>query len=449
VRLAALGLLASVAACGKSGLAPTPSHPAGGATGASARPSTTAGGAGGATPDVAAADGGENDEREAGGAVGIDAVRGDATDAHDAAREVGLYPSDAGVLPPERYRALTVVAGRDHMCALLDDHRVKCWGDNTYGQLGLGDSVARIKPEDMGDRLPTVDLGRGRTAKAIAAGHYRTCAILDDDSVKCWGETLLSSDPPVATDGFIGNAPGEMGDALAPLDLGPGRKARLLAVGYYPACVVRDDESVRCWYSTSSDYPPSPGHHVAELIGAHGVLELFDGGTLAPLPGGINGGNPPSPDLTLGPDVRVIAVAASRTRTCVVWANGSARCDNVSVSPWWPAPLAAEVSAVGVIEQSSDSCGIIRDGHVFCPTATTQPWNNGDPSPFGSFVRLGQPALAITGGSWEDFCAVLLDGEVKCWGSFYALAYYDRGLGGTTVTATDWPSVDLGTRPAP
>ena len=74
------------------------------------------------------------------------------------------------------------------MCAVLDDDSVKCWGDNWYGKLGLGEPSSRGDgPGEMGDNLPAVDLGTGRTAKMISAGGFHTCAVLDDDSVKCWG----------------------------------------------------------------------------------------------------------------------------------------------------------------------------------------------------------------------------------------------------------------------
>jgi len=36
-----------------------------------------------------------------------------------------------------------IVAGFDHTCARFDDGRVKCWGANPFGQLGLGDSTPR------------------------------------------------------------------------------------------------------------------------------------------------------------------------------------------------------------------------------------------------------------------------------------------------------------------
>ena len=36
-----------------------------------------------------------------------------------------------------------------------------------------------------------MNLGPGRTAKAVAAGDSFTCAILDDGTIKCWGMAAL------------------------------------------------------------------------------------------------------------------------------------------------------------------------------------------------------------------------------------------------------------------
>lgn len=61
-------------------------------------------------------------------------------------------------------------------------------GRNDQGQLGLGDSEDRgNQPGEMGDALPTLDLGSYRTAVSLVAGGVHTCGLLDDGTVKCWG----------------------------------------------------------------------------------------------------------------------------------------------------------------------------------------------------------------------------------------------------------------------
>lgn len=102
-------------------------------------------------------------------------------------------------------RAVAVSAGSDHSCAVLDDGRLKCWGANASGQLGLGDDEDRgDEPDEMGDALPYVDLGTDRTVRALRCLHRETCVLLDDGAVKCWGQG-------------VGDDPGEMGDALEPV----------------------------------------------------------------------------------------------------------------------------------------------------------------------------------------------------------------------------------------
>src|SRR3546814_3979458 len=70
---------------------------------------------------------------------------------------------------------------------------VKCWGYNGMGNLGYGDTTPRgSAEEDMGDNLPTVDLGTGRTAVGIAVSYDFTCALLDNGDVKCRSEEHTS-----------------------------------------------------------------------------------------------------------------------------------------------------------------------------------------------------------------------------------------------------------------
>jgi hypothetical protein len=95
----------------------------------------------------------------------------------------------------------------------------------------------------MGNALPFVDLGTGRTATALSAGNETTCAILDDGSVKCWGNGALTGQPSSAD---VGDLPGQMGDALPALDLG-GHKALHVALSATDGCAVLDDGSADCW----------------------------------------------------------------------------------------------------------------------------------------------------------------------------------------------------------
>jgi alpha-tubulin suppressor-like RCC1 family protein len=114
-------------------------------------------------------------------------------------------------------RSMTV--GSEHVCAILDNGDLKCWGNNLFGQLGLGDKAPRgNKDGQMGDALPAVPLGTGRSARQVVAGAYHTCALLDDGTVKCWGSNTYGELGQGDTI-FRGNAPGQMGDSLHSINL--------------------------------------------------------------------------------------------------------------------------------------------------------------------------------------------------------------------------------------
>ena len=138
--------------------------------------------------------------------------------------------------------------GNDYTCALSAQGQVKCWGDsgNSAG-LGYGDIASRDPPYsgDGSPRLPAVDLGTGRTARQISCDNYHRCALLDTNQVKCWGEEF--PDGEVSSRAVRGDEPGEMGDALPTLDLGAGRSAVSVACGPSKTCVILDNNQVKCW----------------------------------------------------------------------------------------------------------------------------------------------------------------------------------------------------------
>ncbi len=134
-----------------------------------------------------------------------------------------------------------------HTCAILDNDKVKCWGWNGDGELGLGDTNTRgDNPNEMGDNLPYVDLGTGRTAKSIAAGGSHTCAILDNDKLKCWGYNM-DGELGYEHNTDIGDAPGQMGDNLPYVNLGTGRTAKYITNAGHHTCALLDNGTVKCW----------------------------------------------------------------------------------------------------------------------------------------------------------------------------------------------------------
>jgi hypothetical protein len=143
--------------------------------------------------------------------------------------------------------ARALASGWSSTCAILDNNRIKCWGSNLMGQLGLGDGDNRGDgPGEMGDALPYVDLGQGRTVTAIAVSAFFSCATLDGGALKCWGANQFGQ-LGLGDARARGGAPGEMGDALPAVDLGAGRRALGISTMYVSTCVLLDNARVRCW----------------------------------------------------------------------------------------------------------------------------------------------------------------------------------------------------------
>jgi hypothetical protein len=148
-----------------------------------------------------------------------------------------------------RIHAGRVDGGSDYTCVILGGSvgggKVRCWGHGWAGQLGYANTNDIGELETPGSVGP-VDLGAGRTATAISAGSngFHTCAILDDDTVRCWGWGA-SGQLGYADDETIGDD--ETPGTLKTVDLGPGRTAGALAVGDSHTCAILDNGWVHCW----------------------------------------------------------------------------------------------------------------------------------------------------------------------------------------------------------
>lgn len=117
---------------------------------------------------------------------------------------------------------VAVTTGDSHACALADDGRVFCWGQNDEGQLGDGTTEYR----DFGT-LPVIGID---DARAIAAGIRFSCAALADGSVWCWGED-----------------PGSDDSSNVPFRVPGINDATAVSAGGAFACALRANGQIGCW----------------------------------------------------------------------------------------------------------------------------------------------------------------------------------------------------------
>jgi alpha-tubulin suppressor-like RCC1 family protein len=291
---------------------------------------------------------------------------GDTTNRGDQAGEMGsaLVP----VQLPTGTRARAITAGAAHTCALLDDDSIVCWGANADGQLGAGDTVVRgDNAGEMANALVRVNLGTDRRARAVSAGADHTCALRDDDSIVCWG---VGDNGRLGTNSnsSIGDFDGEMGDALVAVDLGVGLSALAMSAGAAHTCAIRDDERVVCWG-----------------VGDNGRLGDGAGLTVGDEPNEM-GDNLIFVDL--GAESRAKAIAAGGAHTCALLVDNSVKC--------WGAGASGRLG-IGNSSDMGDTPDTIGDNLSTVNLGT------------------GRSARAIFAGS-QHTCAVLDTLALKCWG---------------------------------
>ena len=122
-----------------------------------------------------------------------------------------------------------ITTGTDHSCALLTDGSVKCWGNNSNGELGDGTTKSHTTPVNV--------LGLNAKVIQIAAKGHTTCALLETGGVQCWGAndygqlgngTKTNSDKPVSVSGLTAHVIG-------------------IYAGGYHNCALLDNGIAKCW----------------------------------------------------------------------------------------------------------------------------------------------------------------------------------------------------------
>ncbi|MGB2276095.1 MAG: putative Ig domain-containing protein, partial [Candidatus Poseidoniaceae archaeon] len=308
--------------------------------------------------------------------------------------------------------AVAVSGGRSHTCALLDGGDVKCWGDDQYGQLGDGATLAdRTTPP-----YSAINLGTGRTAVAISAGGYHTCALLDNGDVKCWGR---DNEGQLGDGGSITSTDYTAVPSSTAINLGTGRTAVAISAGEYHTCAILDNGDLKCW-----------GHDNTGQLG--------DGGTNTATSA------PSSTAVNLGAGRTAVAVKAGTSHTCVILDNGDMKCwgrDNngqlgnggsnldLHVPPSTAINLGTGRTAVALTASYRHTCALLDNGDVKCWGSDSQ-GQLGDggtitstdytTAPSSTAINLGsgRTAVSLSSGTYHT-CAVLDNADMKCWGYDY------------------------------
>ena len=143
-------------------------------------------------------------------------------------------------LAPES-TAVSVSAGDEHSCALLENGTVTCWGNNVYGQLGhpVDTDTKSLFPVAVSE---ITGASASSTAIAVSAGGGHSCAVMATGAVKCWGlntygqlgdGTTNASSVPIAVSGITG------ADAAS--------TALSVSAGGDHTCALMANGAAKCW----------------------------------------------------------------------------------------------------------------------------------------------------------------------------------------------------------
>ncbi len=122
---------------------------------------------------------------------------------------------------------VALTGGFTHACGLTAAGKAYCWGDNSTGELGIGNTQNRLVPTAVSGNLVFVQL---------SARGAHTCGLTAAGSAYCWGS----------------NANGELGDGTrtdrtSPVPVSGGLSFTQITTGGGHTCALASDGSAYCW----------------------------------------------------------------------------------------------------------------------------------------------------------------------------------------------------------
>lgn len=277
-----------------------------------------------------------------------------------------------------------IAVGGSHTCALTLAAAVHCWGRNQFGQIGDGTTT------NSSAAKPVNGLGRG--VIAITAGLYHTCALTQVGGVQCWGRNEV---------GQLGDGAGADSSSPKPVT-GLASDVTAIAAGSYHTCALTASGEIQCW-------------------GYNGNGQLGDGTIDAAS----------SPRQVIGLAGTVKSIGAGLYHTCALNTAGAVQCwgdnargqlgDNAVVQVSVPNAATGLASGVAAIALGDEhTCSLSTTGLVSCwgynnvgqlGDGTTT--NRDRPEPVNG---LGAGVKALTAGG-SHTCALSSNGGIECWGS--------------------------------
>ena len=129
--------------------------------------------------------------------------------------------------------ATAITASSGHTCALRQTGTITCWGSNSRGQLGNGQSG-----DDAHSPVPVEVFGI-TDATAITAGIFHTCALRQTGTITCWGS---------GGSGQLGD--GQSGDdahSPVPVEVLGITDATAITASSGHTCALRQTGTITCW----------------------------------------------------------------------------------------------------------------------------------------------------------------------------------------------------------
>lgn len=280
-----------------------------------------------------------------------------------------------------------ISSGGNHTCALIPSGvvsgGVKCWGDNSEGELGNGTKTSSLTPGFVYNLMGVAQ---------ISAGSYRhTCVLTSSGGVKCWGGNSL---------GQLGN--GTTTDSSTPVDvLGLTSGVSAISAGWFHTCALTSSGTVKCWGD-----------------GKYGKLGN------APTTGG---SSTPVNVLYLS---EVTAISSGADHTCALTSSGGVKCwgwnaygqlgNNSTTNRTTPVDVSNLSGVTAISLGSTHTCALTSSGNVQCWGSNNQLGNGLHIEfPVYSTVPVNVSGLSgvvtISAGGMHT-CALTSSGEVKCWG---------------------------------